>query len=743
MSEAIVFSWGVAASAAQVFLLREYLAASGGNELVIGFFMGAWLFGIATGAMLLKGLREESARLAGAVLTASLGPAVILAVTASRLARFLFGCGAGMRLDMGQCALLALLSSTLPAALIGALFPVSTAMLSRPAVKNPAGSAYWIEGAGMAAGSLLATFILIPHLSPAAAMLAALAVPALILAVSGGAPRLSRIISAAGFAGTAAAIIAGGTAAFEEASESARFESLKSGTFRTASASTRYARYDLGSADGEHSLFTDGQFTASFPDEYSDAPRAHLFMAEAGAAKRVLLIGPASFGLIAHILEHSPERIDYVQMDGELLPFLERAAGAGIVPADSRVSRIVADGRAFVRGARPGFYDLIISDMPEPSTIASNRFFTMEYFKDAERALSAGGVFVTGVPSSATWLGSSTTAQAGRIFSALKGAFPSVVPTGGEKAWLVAGKDGSQVTSDWRVLSDRMRRAGGGCRTQPPESLAAFFPDGRSEELSGILLTAGKQRPNSDDRPAAYFYNLARWQSTTGGPGSVLEKIAGIGGLQLALIILAVFLSVSAAFRLAGTASFGASAALLSAGLFGISAQIICLMSFQNAVGALYSQVGTLIAAYMAGMAAGSLAGTWNSRHGPAGGVPIPSLVCGIAALCLAAATWFLPGLNPAMATFALVLMTALSGGVAGVVFPRAASAIGGGTTSAGSRADAVDCAGAVIGAVASSAILIPLTGTAGAAVIIAVPCFFSGILNALKAGVSSPKSTP
>ena len=83
------------------------------------------------------------------------------------------------------------------------------------------------------------------------------------------------------------------------------------------------------------------------------------------------------------------EAVDYVELD----PLILAVAGR-LLPdrlADPRIHVINTDGRLFVRQTDER-YDVIIVDVPAPSTSQINRFYTREFFAEAHRILTPGGV---------------------------------------------------------------------------------------------------------------------------------------------------------------------------------------------------------------------------------------------------------------------------------------------------------------------------------------------------------------
>ena len=73
---------------------------------------------------------------------------------------------------------------------------------------------------------------------------------------------------------------------------------------------------------------------------------------------------------------------------------------------DPRVSIITADGRFFL--AHPTDetpYDAILVNLPDPSTVLINRFYSREFFAAAKARLRAGGLLMTRLSFSPDYLG--------------------------------------------------------------------------------------------------------------------------------------------------------------------------------------------------------------------------------------------------------------------------------------------------------------------------------------------------
>ena len=85
-----------------------------------------------------------------------------------------------------------------------------------------------------------------------------------------------------------------------------------------------------------------------------------------------------------------------MELDPALFELARAYRGAGADPP--HVARVAADGRAFVKRAAPGAYDLILISMGEPDTATVNRYYTLEFFRECRRAMADGGILVLVLP---------------------------------------------------------------------------------------------------------------------------------------------------------------------------------------------------------------------------------------------------------------------------------------------------------------------------------------------------------
>lgn len=109
--------------------------------------------------------------------------------------------------------------------------------------------------------------------------------------------------------------------------------------------------------------------------------------------RSVLIVGGGDGGAAREVLRYpSVERLELVEIDALVLEAAQRFLATGASLADPRVQLQVADGSAFVKGAR-GPYDAIIVDASDPIAFAEG-LFSADFYRDCAALLSPGGVLV-------------------------------------------------------------------------------------------------------------------------------------------------------------------------------------------------------------------------------------------------------------------------------------------------------------------------------------------------------------
>ena len=793
---------------AQVILVRELLVVFYGNELCLGVILGTWLFGVALGA----GLGAKAIKSRGLINQAPTFFLFLLLalcltlpgqVVAIRLLRFVVHVPYGQHISI----LTLLLSSPLIimpfSFVVGFIFPFS-AQLFKGFTRGAAtdiGVVYILESLGSLVGGVVFTFVLAPRVSSFHAMglLDSVVLTNLLLLSIPSNPPLEKggrggfvLLGLSGIFLSIVLwlIVSGDIRGVEDFFVRKRWESLNPSIELVASADTRYQNIVLGwqggsrpnKEAGQYSVYCSGQHVFSFPNPYEYGPIAHLVLLEHPAPRKVLLIGGGVGGLLSEMLKYPLEELHYVELDPKLLGITRAYLPEGERQAleDARVKVFYLDGRHFVKqGGRATpdreryQYDIILINMPDPSTASLNRFYTLEFFREAKALLNPQGVLVTSVSSAVAYIGEMVGNYTGSIYRTLGAVFPYVVVTPGQTNYYFASSAPDTVTADIPTLTSRYKERGVQSDYFSEHHLFTYLQPEQVHFIERQLQRRKDIPLNTDSRPATYFFNLLLWEQFAGG--QLLPLLHALSRVKLWYFFIAIgvfFLvrlltcSVPACLvRLRRTTQgrtlhtrerrFNCLLAIATTGFAGIVLEIILLFSFQNVYGYIYERIGLIVALFMLGLALGGYLSNavilkgWSASGGPQADSQqrqrdwsrvLMCIVIGVASYSLALVPvlrWFPSAMPGSEALF--MFLVVIPGLLTGMEFPIAsklymeevASASGGLPTKAAEMGftagilDSVDHAGAFVGAIWAGIVLLPVLGVEGT-------CWVAGALNGL-----------
>ncbi len=692
---------GLTTTTAQVLLARELVAVFYGNELILGLILAAWLAWGALGAW--AGSRLRTSGMKGGFLPAGLGllgwlPA--LQVLLARAARTLMGIPPGALVDFGPTALVILLLGAPTPLLAGALFPLLTRRLADEG--HPPATAYVWECVGAAVGGILFRFLLVRYLDPVQVAALVSLIGSLAGGLVGGWRRWLRRPQPP-FPLFPWTLAMASALVFLIAAPTIHRASLRWGWADLAfAADSPYGRITVQARDGQRAFFVNG--TLAFETQSAAAEAVvHPPLLAHPSPRQALLIGGGVAGNLREILRHPVEHVTYVELD----PLLLEAARRYLPPADAallndpRVQIVLTDGRAFVQTTDRTF-DVVVLDLPEPSTGALNRFYTLEFFTQVRRVLNPGGVLALGLPSAENYWSPELARRNGIVYHTLKAVFPHVIVLPGDVNFFLAST--LPIQADPERWTERLRERGIAPRMMTPEYIAYLFTTDRFAQTQAELEETAGVRLNRDLTPICYYYDLTLWLSRFYPRlRNVFERTdwVRLGWLVPALALPVALARIRRRWAIAG--------AVFAAGLAGMTLEIVLLLAFQVLRGALYGEISLLLAAYMVGMTAGS---RWTaSRKWSARGVRRGMLLfLGGMALCAGALPLILGVSLPAPAVL-FSLLTLLVGALAGATFPLAVRLTEGEIGQAVGSLYGADLAGGCLGALLGATVLIPLLG--------------------------------
>jgi spermidine synthase len=680
---------GFATAIAQALLLREAMAAMAGSELAWGSVMALWLVGMGGGSRC--GTRWGSDRLVHTlpILVMFLaGTGVVL----FRAAPALTGAAPGETLTTWHAVWLWTMA-VLPAAAAGGLaFPI----LAEGLGDSGAGRAYALEAIGALAGGLVLSFVLASLGAAAAICIGTGLVAAAVVWPRNRVAAVVLLITGCATAGPAGNLLAHtawrwvghpGTLAEWQETHHQRVE-LAGGTPTT--------------------LYADGRLVATHPDPFTTIPRAHLLMLLHPNPRRVFALGCLTDGSVGYMAEHPVDEIVTVEEDPQLVEVLPRWYGPEFEQSltSPRLRTVASDPLRVL--PREGPWDLVLLRDGNPTTIRHNRTRTLEFFRTCHRHMSDDGVLVVRLEISDTYLGGSAGRLLEVLASTLRQVFPQLVAVPGEEVLLVAGRSRAQLSVDPAELERRWSQRGISRSSFEPEMLALVVDPSRAETLNQVVGAASAP-VNTTGHPRAVL--LAAGLVEARSRPSILRLSRALEGRPPTPLAIGVGILAIGLLALACARRPPASATAAVVGLCSMGWWLLLIASWQATLGSVYAEIGALTAAFMGGLAAGSLiASRWSPR---AARLPV---VLGVGAALSIAIAAGLPMRFPAVVVPGLLVA---GGFLTGAAFPGLADLAARGQTRRGAGiAFAADEAGAAVAAFVIGIVALPwagLTATAGA----------------------------
>jgi spermidine synthase len=707
---------GLSAVVTQLALMRELLSAFHGNELALGTTLGAWLFLTGLGAWLGRASWLEGSVAGwlsfGLVPIALLPLGEVLAVRGLRDVIFIRGAEVGYLATalssflvlMPYCLVSGFMLTracglgTPPACLSDHGRPTAE-QAARP--ENAIGSVYVADSLGSIVGGLLFSFVLVHFLDH----VALLAVPAFLsLAVAiliGWRMNLKWATGLAAFTAVGLALLLWWTD--PDAASTAWQYPQQTVVFR---GNSPYGRLVVTDQDGQLNFLENGVPLFSSRQTEQAEETIHYALAQRPSARQVLLIGGGFSGAVTEILKYGPQAVTYVEFDRLITRTGNRFLPSAL--ADPRVQTLNTDGRLWLKQGHTRL-DVIVVNVPDPSTSTLNRFYTVEFLREAKRRLSRDGVLCFGLGHYENFVSPGLARMLATAYHTASAVFTNVLMIPGGRVYFIAS-DGSLTNEIASQLEQRR------IPTQwvNRHYLEATLTPDRLLDLRHAVDQPS--RLNSDFSPILYFHHLRHWLSQFDyHPGT---------GLAVLGVLLVIFVGRLRAPGLAICASGFAASAL----------EVVLLLTFQALYGSLYQQLGLVVTVFMAGLATGAFA-----SRGTGLGVTnrSPRRKLAWLAFSLAALAWLLPlslralaqwesaGSSSLLPRTAIFIMTFLVALLVGMEFPVAGRIGSRSTTETASRLYAADFVGAGLGALAASAWLIPVLGMGWT-------CLIAGMLNAL-----------
>jgi spermidine synthase len=585
---------------AQIVFLRRGIANFSGSELGLGVGLFSWLLWVGVGGLSSHRLFRSIGNPERFLYISLLALAILFPLTliALDLIRSILGIQVGRLVDIRFIAG-AYFFILAPFCLVdGADFTFGAAA----AGKGRAGLALAAESLGAAAGGVFfftAGTRLFQGLELA---WFALLLTAVIVLWTGWKDPMVRYLSM--LLGMAALVLlAGGGRVVSEAVLDARWDDFSI----VMSKDSPLGNLNWAVRPGEDILFYDGIPILAYPDIRSAEEAVQPGLISHPDPRKVLLVASRATGVLDQVLKHPVQSVDLVLLD-KSIPAMEAHFIKETEQAlnDPRVTTVTGDVRRFLKAVKPGTYDLIIMNLPDPDTLQFNRLYTEEFFSRVKTALRPEGLFSFSTGEPANYIMPGQARYLASLDASLDPWFSHRIYYPLSRYVIVAGdRDPGVLTGE---MADRVALE----REVNLKYIQSGYLDydlsrDRMAAIPDALIQIGEISGNSDLMPSAVLHRINLWAERVGRASFLsIANRDSFGWIVMIGCFISLTLMAFASACTGGTGVMG-STLLFMGGFGGISAEVVLLYLYQVNYGYLYSHIALLLSVFMAGTAAGAM----------------------------------------------------------------------------------------------------------------------------------------
>lgn len=564
---------GFTAMITQIIMLRELLSVFHGNELIIGIALSNWMLLTGIGAYLGKFFRLKKNKIKSIiffqVLTGILPLATVFVLNYFRNDLFLPGILLNpFKALIGSFLLLA------PFCIIsGMLFTVFSKVISELLKTNLINKIYALEAVGSIVGGLLVNIILLFYVSTFWSLYVILMINLLIvffmLRVMG-----TRFMS---FLLLIIIIVLPFTISPTKLSEITLSHRYRNQDILIEK-NTPYGNILVTNTDGQINFYENGIPLFSTDNVIACEESVHYAMVQHNNPENILLISGGISGTIKEVLKYKIKRLDYVEINPDLVE-IGKTFTQNIIN-DPKLNIITLDARRYIKKSNIK-YDVVLINIPDPSTVQLNRFYTLDFLHELRVILNQNAVVSMSLMSTANYLSPESKENHAVMISTLKQVFENVIIINGYQNFFLA--------SDNQLSHDIINRLT--TLNIKNEYVNLYYIDNaglekRSKHIESLIGTPATI--NTDFKPVTYYLQLKYWLS-------MFKLNYTITGLLIISLFLLLYFKLNILNKTLFITGFSAT-----------SAEIIILISAQVIYGIIFYLTGVIITIFMIGLALGA-----------------------------------------------------------------------------------------------------------------------------------------
>ena len=690
---------GITSIVTQIIILREFLSVFMGNELVIGIILANWMLITGFGSYLGRFVNriKDPVRIS---FIAQIGMGILPFITVFLLnylrnSVFLPGSLVGV-FEIFAASFILLLPFCL---LSGFLFTFFTFGLSSVHKSKRIDIAYALESSGSLIGGILFSFILVFLISPFQT-LAILLILNLFVALWINLFYRKTIVLIIFI--IIVILVSGITflTPFDRFAKGFLFPNqdivyLKETPFGNLVVTKTGEQYNF--YENQVLLFNTLNFI-------NNEEAVHYAMVQHENPQNILVISGGVSGMMQEIMKYpGKKKVDYVEINPWLVKISEKYYDK---LKDNRIHVYNKDVRLFIKDNH-GLYDVILANLPPPSTASLNRYYTIDFFRQIQHCMSDVGVLSINLPSTGNYAGEEANIVNSLIFNTLKQVFRNVILIPGEKNYWVASNNvvGFNITGKIEEKGIENRYVNSYYLNDSLLKDRSIFFMNQLDKDAGV---------NRDFEPSAYFHQISSWLSY------YQFNMWVFGG-----IILIVMLFLMSRLNLI-------QAGMFTGGFAASSLEVILLITFQIIYGYVYLMSGVIIAVFMGGLTLGALTGRRIVKAVGSASYSGNQLAIGLFALLLPLVINAVKPITgyPFIVHIIFFILTIVISFLVGALFSIGSHIQKGGVPAVTSGIYSADLAGSAFGALIVSVFLIPLIGLVKVSIAV-------GLVNVLFAGIT------
>ncbi len=609
---------GFSGLVAQILLLREFLIIFSGNEFSIGIILANWLILEAIGSFFLGRVVEKVKNKLEkfTLITLLFSLSFIVAIFLIRDLKGMLGVSIGEGIGFLPMFFFSFLILLPVCVLHGALFTFSAhinSMFSDQGASS-VGRVYAYETVGMVIGGIACTYLFFPYLdtfqaSSVVAVLNSIACLAILAPQWKTGQYQKMTLTITGVITVLFLVLTSQAHKLHTYSITAQWKNQDVVHYQNS----QYGNICVIENEGQYIFFQDGvpNIITPIPDIPFVEEFVHLPLLAHPEPRQILILSGGAGGVINEVLKHaSIETIEYAELDPLIIDLI-RKFHTPLTESelnDSRVKIKSVDGRLLLQQT-PNIYDLILIGVSEPSNLQTNRFYTKEFFFLARERLNESGILVLGLSGSLSYATEELKNLNSSIFHTVKEIFPHIRVIPGYGTNLLLLSDSQDVlTLDKTLLVERLEQRHIKTEVMIPWHIEQTLHQGWQGWFDNYI-EGSSQKINSDFYPIGVFYSVSHWNALFGPSLRWLFKLFERISLRTIVLLFAVLLLlyfVVPSIRKRSSRG-GIPLAIFTTGFAGMIFDLMLIFTFQSIYGHIFSWIGLLVAAFMAGAACGAM----------------------------------------------------------------------------------------------------------------------------------------